>query len=186
MCTELIASEDDTKRPSSEGSGILEVVQMGRKATSGVREAIQGDSTHARILCWNCRHLTPVTEDRCSACGAKITRPAPPPRTPPELSRSEDDRELEEARRSLLQLFEDLQRVYDVSAHRTEEPALEDSPLLFQCPACGRFVAEDAASCACGVHFAPDGARVEYACPRCGAPVAADAETCRCGVRFSD
>lgn len=163
----------------------MEVVHLARKDETGLREAIQGGEVETRVLCWNCKRMTPVAQGRCASCGSKIVSPAPRPPTPPRPARIEDDRELEEARRSLLQLFEDLQRVSDVSAYRPSESEPEEGPLLFQCPSCGRFVAEDAVRCACGVHFA-DQVQLQYSCPRCGALVAEHAQVCRCGVRFEE
>lgn len=188
LCTVLIAAEHDAARPIRAGSGTLEVVHMGPKRTSGLREAIDGDGLEPMILCARCKHMTPLSAEHCASCGARITRPgtgARPVRPLPELAETEDDAELEAARRSLLQLFEDLQRVYDVSSSPADAEDATEPPILFQCPACGRFVAEEAASCLCGAKFVAEEAHVQYACPRCGALVAPEAESCRCGVRFS-
>jgi hypothetical protein len=202
----------------------LEVYQMGREEGSGVREALGEDRREPRILCWNCKHLTPFHEDRCTNCGAKFagstggvySEPAKPTKRVP----SPRD-ELAEARRSLMKLFEDLQRVHDVSSRhsgavRDHEGSDGHGTLgLFQCPSCGRFVAESAEDCACGVRFAsaptlfscpecgshfstPEDAcpvcdtrfapeeEIVYQCPRCGAHVDAAASRCACGARFAD
>jgi len=191
---------------------------MGHEDASGVREAIRSEAREPRILCWNCKKLTPYYEDRCTFCGSRfagstggVYASRSVPRAPA------DDRELAEARRTLLQLFEDLQRVHDVSSRRRYDPEThEESVTLFQCPACGRFVSENAPSCVCGVKFAAEsetftcpecGSHVPsrdapcpvcrtrfgegatelvYECPRCGVEVAADASRCACGVRFED
>ncbi len=199
----------------------MEVTHLNREDVSGIREAVRDDERTPRILCWNCRKLTPFHEERCEFCGARFagstggmygktrTVHARVPEVPP------DDDELVEARRSLLQLFEDLQRVHDVSASHHYDPVRDEETLtLFQCPSCGRFVAEDALDCVCGVRFAPEAAEsvcpecgsripegagacpvcarrrgdpasdVIYACPVCGSEVSADAVRCACGARF--
>ncbi len=195
----------------------MEVTRLSREDVGGVREAIHHDSRGPRILCWNCKKLTPFQQDRCEHCGARfaggtggmyagsrmLTSRLPP--APPE------DEELAQARRSLLQLFEDLQRVHDVAGSHTYVASRDEERItLFQCPSCGRFVAEEAMECACGVHFAPEPgegacprcgshipagaaacpvcspqvAEVSYACPVCGAEVSEDAARCVCGARF--
>ncbi len=196
----------------------MEVVRMSHEDVGGVREAIRSDGREPRILCWDCKKLTPFHEDRCTFCGARFAGSTGGVYSSPSLPKvREDDGELAEARRTLLQLFEDLQRVHDVSSRRHYDPETkEESVTLFQCPSCGRFVSEDAASCACGVKFAPEpetfscpecGSRVPsadelcpvcharldgspaalvYECPRCGSQVPADAVRCACGVRFED
>ena len=199
----------------------MEVTRLNREDVGGIREAVRDTARGPRILCWNCKKLTPFQEERCEYCGARFagstggvyagsrTVTARVPQVPA------DDEELVEARRSLLQLFEDLQRVHDVSsAHHYDAARHEESITLFQCPSCGRFVAEDALDCACGVRFAADtpdttcpecgsripegagacpvcsrppadaGYEVTYACPVCGAEVSADAVRCACGARF--
>lgn len=196
----------------------MEVHRLSHEDVSGVREAMPAEARSPRILCWNCKKLTPFHEERCEFCGARFaggtggvyrtSRPAVP-------AIPSDDLELAEARRSLLQLFEDLQRVHDVSSAHHYDPVREEETItLFQCPSCGRFVAEDADSCLCGVRFSvgsgdsvcPEcGAHVPgdaalcpvcrsrtdevssdvaYACPLCGAEVSADAVRCACGARF--
>ena len=196
----------------------MEVHRLSREDVRGVREAVREDARTPRILCWNCKKLTPFHQERCEFCGARFAgatggvyrtvRPSVP-------AVPSDDEELAEARRSLLQLFEDLQRVHDVSSAHHYDPVREEETItLFQCPSCGRFVAEDADDCVCGVRFAPaagisvcpecgaqvpDGAalcpvcrgrpesvpsEVAYACPLCGTEVSADAVRCSCGARF--
>ena len=182
----------------------MEVTRLSREEVGGIREATRAEDRTPRILCWNCRRLTPFHEERCAYCGARFAGSTGgmygkfrtvTPRVP---EAPQDDEELVQARRSLLQLFEDLQRVHDVSSSRLSEgPADVETITLFQCPSCGRFVAEDAADCACGVRFATDPkghvyaggedagpAEVSYACPVCGAEVSEDAVRCACGARF--
>jgi RNA polymerase subunit RPABC4/transcription elongation factor Spt4 len=158
----------------------MEVHRMSPENVSGVREAVPETARTPRILCWNCKKLTPFHEERCEFCGARfagatggVYRTARPsvPAVP------SDDEELAAARRSLLQLFEDLQRVHDVSsAHRYDPVREEETITLFQCPSCGRFVSEDADTCTCGVRFAP-AAQVSV-CPECGASVPGDGALC--------
>ena len=200
----------------------MEVHQLGRADASGLREAVPEPERTPRILCWKCRRLTPFHEERCEFCGARFAgstggvyaRSPAVVRSLPLVP--SDDLELTEARRSLLQLFEDLQRVHDVSsAHRYDPVRHEETITLFQCPSCGRFVAQDADACMCGVLFASEsapacpecgtplaaegarcpvcreGAREDpseylYSCPLCGAEVSEDAVRCSCGARFED
>lgn len=198
----------------------MEVTHLSREDVSGIREASREDSRAPRILCWNCRRLTPFHEERCEYCGARFAGStggayskfkSVTARVPPAPS---DDEELAEARRSLVQLFEDLQRVHDVSSIRGHIASREEERItLYQCPSCGRFVAEDAVDCACGVRFAaetssvcpgcgaqiPEGAaacpvcaqrrhagpsEIAYVCPLCGTEVSEDAVRCACGARF--
>ncbi len=196
----------------------MEVHELSREDMSQVREGAAGGERAPKILCWNCKKLIPFQEDRCEFCGARFagstggmyaTRRitvASVPAVP------RDDEELVAARRSLLQLFEDLQRVHDVSSARHYDPVRDAETItLFQCPSCGRFVSEEAADCVCGVRFvaepsvpvcptcgtpvASPGAScancrheldedLMYACPLCGAEVSADAVRCACGARF--
>ena len=199
----------------------MEVTRLSREDVGGIREASREDARAPRILCWNCKKLTPFHEERCEYCGARFAGStggvyssfrrvtARVPEAP------SDDEELAEARRSLLQLFEDLQRVHDVSSSRHYDSAREEETVtLFQCPSCGRFVAEEALDCACGVRFAseasesacpecgshiptgasacpvcaqrlgPGSSEVAYVCPLCGAEVSEDAVRCACGARF--
>jgi RNA polymerase subunit RPABC4/transcription elongation factor Spt4 len=158
----------------------MEVHRLSHEDASGVREAMPEDVRTPRILCWNCKKLTPFHQERCEFCGARfagatggVYRTARPsvPAVP------SDDEELAAARRSLLQLFEDLQHVHDVSVAHHYDPVREEETItLFQCPSCGRFVGEDAEQCLCGVRFAP-AARFSV-CPECGASVPADGDLC--------
>ncbi|MGQ0797556.1 MAG: hypothetical protein ACT4OI_06830 [Methanobacteriota archaeon] len=191
-----------------------------RGATSTIRPMGPRSSAAPGILCWSCRQLTPYEEERCQHCGAAFggstggvygagpTRgPAPSPLRPspprPETSRT------------LTNLLQDLGRIHDVSAMLQKLGAPAKETTLFQCPSCGRVVAEDARSCACGVRFAASEAtfscpecdsrvpaledacpvcgirfeaapQISYSCPKCGTPVAADALRCACGVWFED
>jgi len=212
----LIGKDRDTGAPASRWSGPLEVYPMGRKEASGVREAFRGDRREPRILCWNCKRLTPFQEYRCTNCGAKFaggTGGVYSTSRPPARPGRSDREEIADAKRTLLQLFEDLQRVHDVAPRPAPQKEDEGSLSLFQCPSCGRFVAEEATSCLCGVKFAPldldcpecgshipgtaeicpvchvrlaQDSDVVYECPRCGAQVDAEATRCACGVRFED
>ncbi len=195
----------------------MEVTRLSREDVGGVREAIREDARGPRILCWNCKKLTPFETERCEYCGARFAGSTGGmyagsrlvnARLPPAPA---EDEELAQARRSLLQLFEDLQRVHDVAgSHHYDASRDEERITLFQCPSCGRFVSEDAAECACGVHFAlepgegacprcgshipagsaacpvcsPQAEEIAYACPVCGAEVSEDALRCACGARF--
>ncbi len=195
----------------------MEVTRLSREDVGGIREALRDDSHGPRILCWNCKKLTPFEEERCEHCGARFAGSTGgmyggsrnvTPRIPQAPS---EDEELAQARRSLLQLFEDLQRVHDVSgSHHFDAARDEETITLFQCPSCGRFVSETASDCVCGVRFAPEadpaacprcgshipagagacpvcarpGPEIAYACPVCGAEVSEDAVRCSCGARF--
>ncbi len=199
----------------------MEIHRLSPEDTSGIREAMPADGRTPRILCWHCKKLTPFHEERCEFCGARFAGSTGGVYANSRISVAsvpsipEDDEELVEARRSLLQLFEDLQRVHDVSSAHHYDPVREEETItLFQCPSCGRFVAEDAADCVCGVRFSAEavnsvcprcGSQVSapgaacgichgrpdeeasdllYACPLCGAEVSADAVLCACGARF--
>lgn len=161
----------------------MEVHQLGREDAGGIREAVNGGARTPRILCWNCKKLTPFHEERCEFCGARFagstggvyaTRRITVASVPTVPS---DDAELAEARRSLLQLFEDLQRVHDVSSARRYDPVRDAETItLFQCPSCGRFVSEDAADCICGVRFASEPSA--SVCLECGAPLASPGTAC--------
>ncbi|MFQ6107343.1 MAG: zinc ribbon domain-containing protein [Thermoplasmata archaeon] len=57
----------------------------------------------------------------------------------------------------------------------------------FQCPCCGRFVAEEDETCKCGVIFSDDEMGNALVCPECSSIIPRDAVFCEsCGVRFSD
>jgi len=190
-----------------------------------VRETQTAQRPSPGVLCWNCRKLTPFEEDRCRFCGAAFAggtggmyatsrvgerKPLRPPEPPARPSRSLSD------------LISDLRRVHDVSVadreplgRRAGTPSAGESVTLFQCPSCGRFVSEQATTCACGVKFAstPDiapcpecgshipaledacpvcgfgletGPKFRYSCPNCGLEVSVDAVRCACGVWFED
>jgi predicted RNA-binding Zn-ribbon protein involved in translation (DUF1610 family) len=87
--------------------------------------------------------------------------------------------------RSLSELIADLQKVHDVSSmHRAVREEVEETLELFQCPACGRFVSEEATSCACGVRFASSTSATS-ACPECGSMVPILDDACPvCGIEF--
>lgn len=189
--------EDRDAAPLRE-SGPTAAQRGGRAELGGRREIDKLDKviaklgTMPRILCWKCRKLTPFELDRCQHCGsafagstggaygsgrtAATLRTIPVPKPAPEPPK-----------RTLSQIFEDLQRVHDVaSSSRNDRPREKEVSLhLYQCPSCGRFVSEQATECACGVGFASNAA-VTLACPECGSHVPADEEGCPvCGVRFA-
>lgn len=190
-----------------------------RRDPATARGIRTGGTPEPRILCWNCRRFMRYDEDRCGSCGAvhggstggayaagRVTA-----KEGPKLS---DD--VKASARSLANLLKDLDRVRDVSAKVAALRSPEGSASLFQCPSCGRFVAEHATSCACGVRFSEspgtfpcpgcdalvpiledecpvcgflfdeEPVEVNYSCPRCGTPVSADAVRCICGVWFED
>lgn len=191
-----------------------------RRHVSFVKETPGARRPEPGVLCWNCRSLTPYEEDECQSCGAAFggsTGGAYATTRTGERPRIREPPPKPEKMRSLADLLKDLGRVHDVSARVAEIRIAEaDVPTLFQCPSCGRFVGEQATSCACGVrfsessgtfpcpecdavvpllddecpvcgvHFDEDVPHVSYACPRCGTPVSADALRCTCGVWFED
>lgn len=178
----------------------MELDRLSPEDAREIRDAAAQVERTPRILCWNCKKLTPFHEERCEFCGARFagstggvysTRRITVASVP---SVPSDDEELAAARRSLLQLFEDLQRVHDISSEHRYDPVREAETItIFQCPSCGRFVSQEADACACGVRFAPEPPRqdvreepseIAYACPLCGAEVTADAVRCACGARF--
>jgi len=194
----------------------MEAQRSARDSRSAIREALSRGGRSPRILCWKCKRLTPFYEDRCEFCGARFagsTGGVYSASRPPARSSRSDLEEIADAKRTLLQFFEDLQRVHDIAPPPAPRKEDEGSVTLFQCPSCGRFVAEEATSCLCGVRFAPpdlecpecgshvpgsaeicpvchvrlaQDSHVAYECPRCGAHVTADAASCACGVRFED
>lgn len=196
----------------------MEVHRLREEHGDGVRQALSRNARSPRILCWKCKRLTPFSDDVCEFCGARFagstggayggSKKGVPPVPAP-------DRELAASRRTLHQLIDDLQRVHDVSSSVHHEPVRgEETITLFQCPSCGRFVAQEATECACGVRFASSSddslcpecgahisgghsrcpvcharpgdaaSEIAYACPLCGAEVSADAVRCACGARF--
>ncbi len=164
------------------GESPMEVHRLSREDVSQVRDA-PGGGRSPKILCWNCKKLTPFHEEHCEFCGARFagstggmyaTRRITVASVPAVPG---DDEELVAARRSLLQLFEDLQRVHDVSSVRHYDPVQDQETItLFQCPSCGRFVSQDAAECVCGVRFAPETSVA--ICPSCGTPLPGPEATC--------
>lgn len=191
------------------------------RAPSTVATHDESDRSTPGILCWNCRNITPFLEDRCRACGAAFAgstggayAPSTGSEKVPAYRKLADPR----SQRGLAELLEDLHRIETLAASLTSPIRHEggETVTLFQCPACGRFVSEQAATCACGVRFSDatdmvpcpecdslvpgadgtchvcgtrvtDGsARVAYGCPRCGAQVEAEAVRCACGVWFED
>ncbi|HYM40525.1 MAG TPA: hypothetical protein VEY12_10385 [Thermoplasmata archaeon] len=161
----------------------MEVHRLSHEDAGGIREAETREERTPRILCWKCKKLTPFHEERCEYCGARFAGStggvyssrritvASVPSVP------SDDEELAAARRSLLQLFEDLQRVHDVSSERRYDPVRDAETItLFQCPTCGRFVSHDADECVCGVRFAAE--PTVAVCPDCGAPLPAQDAAC--------
>lgn len=181
---------------------------MARELTQAGGLVGPGSQREPQILCWSCKELTPFQEDRCVHCGApfagstggtyaaapkaRIPPSRPPPRPAPRSGgaplRSQASAPTRAAtpdpKRSLHQLVDDMQRVHDVSRPRDWD--LEDgaTATLFQCPSCGRFVSESAASCICGVRFAD--APATFACPECAARVPVlDDECPLCHVRFA-
>jgi RNA polymerase subunit RPABC4/transcription elongation factor Spt4 len=145
--------------------------------------------TMPRILCWKCRKLTPFELDRCQHCGAEFAGAtggayeagrvsAPHTAPPPKASRGPP-------KRTLTEIVEDLRGVRDLSASRPGRPREKElSVRLYQCPACGRFVSEQATECVCGVRFAPM-SEVTFACPECASRLPSDVDVCPvCGVGF--
>ncbi len=192
----------------------METVRFAQKTAKGTKEAFDPSDRGPRILCWNCKELTPYHSDRCVACGAQFagsTGGAYASRSAfgssRRVSRSVPlvNNDLAEARRSLRQLFEDLQRVHDV-ASSVRDGEEETTVTLFQCPSCGRFVSEASTGCLCGVRFSEDGAlcptcggslpslgggcpscrerELMYVCPTCGSEVSAEDVRCSCGAIF--
>jgi predicted RNA-binding Zn-ribbon protein involved in translation (DUF1610 family) len=172
---------------------VLGTVRFERLRLKPPRPAIQPRYHGPRILCWNCKELTPFQEDRCQACGAPFaggtggayqsggaSRPVHhAAKTGPPVSK-----DLSDARRSLRQLFDDLQRVHDV-ASSVHDLGEETTVTLFQCPSCGRFVSEASTACACGVRFSSENlSDLMYMCPKCGSEVSADDIRCSCGAIF--
>ncbi len=189
-----------------------------RRGPASIRETANGRRPEPGILCWNCRKLTPFEEDRCQSCGAAFAGGTGGAYATSRIGKSTSTPPPVEPRpsRNLADLVADLQRVQDVSSSLVARLESGPSASLFQCPSCGRFVAEDAASCTCGVrfassedtfpcpecdarvpsleeecpvcgvHFQEASSRITYTCPKCGNHVAADAIRCACGVWFED
>ena len=165
------------------------VTQTVDRSGSPPRDGRESAHGAPRILCWNCRKLTPFELDRCQHCGTAFAgstggaygsgragfRSIPVPKAEPPAPP-----------RSLAELLADLQKIHDVSEEIAPRPspAQEETMELFQCPACGRFVSEEATSCACGVRFAASTSATS-ACPECGSLVPILEDDCPvCGVEF--
>src|SRR3990172_8427251 len=130
----------------------------GQGVAAPVRETRSTDRPAPGILCWSCRRMTPYSEDGCQKCGAafaggtggeySISRisTAPRRRTPLETSATPS--------RTLADLLRDRGRVRDLPTSARRRPPGPAQAPMFECPWRGRFVEEDARSCACGVRFA--------------------------------
>ena len=145
--------------------------------------------TMPRILCWNCRKLTPFELDRCQHCGSAFAGGTGgaygPGRSGKSRSASASREALQLSKRSLTQIYDDLRHIHDVSDPPPGRPREKEVSLhLFQCPSCGRFVSESASECVCGVRFAPN-TDVTFTCPECESHVPGTANACPvCGVEF--
>src|SRR6266508_2469594 len=65
-----------------------------------------------------------------------------------------------------------------------EGPGKEVFVELYQCPACGRIVSEEATDCECGVRFG-EPTTLTFACPECGSTMPSGSGGCPvCGVTF--
>ena len=159
-------------------------------SSSPPRDRLESAHVAPRILCWNCRKLTPFELDRCQHCGtafAGSTGGAYGPHRPGFRSIPVPKAEPPAPSRSLAELIADLQKVHDVSdlhAAHADADDQEGTVEVFQCPACGRFVSEEATSCACGVRFASSTSATS-ACPECGSMVPVLDDACPvCGIEF--
>ncbi len=91
--------------------------------------------------------------------------------------------------RNLTQIFEDLQRVREIDGpsrgQRKAPPRGKEVFVeLYQCPACGRIVSEEATDCECGVRFG-EPTTLTFACPECGSTMPSGSGGCPvCGVTF--
>ena len=141
------------------------------------------------ILCWECRRLTSFELDRCQHCGSAFAGNTGGAyrsgRIPESDSRARADVRSGLRPRSLREIVEDLQRVRDLAGSPREPPRNEEvSLLLYQCPACGRFVSQAAEECVCGVRFAPP-SEVTFQCPECASNITSGRDECPvCGVEF--
>lgn len=142
-----------------------------------------------RILCWNCHKLTPFELDRCQHCGSAFAGSTGGAygsgRVTGAHNVSAPKKTRERPKRTLAEIVEDLQQVHEMSPSVRGRPREKElSVRLYQCPACGRFVSEQATECVCGVHFAPI-SDVTFACPECASRVPSDVNACPvCGVGF--
>ena len=145
--------------------------------------------TMPRILCWNCRKLTPFELDRCQHCGSAFAGStggaygSSRKGTPRSVNASREA--LQSSRRSLTQIYDDLRRIHDLSVAPMDRPRDKEASLhLFQCPSCGRYVSEAATECACGVRFAPN-TDLTFSCPECDSHLPGTENSCPvCGVEF--
>src|SRR3989304_3676790 len=110
-------------------------------SSSPPRDRLESAHMAPRILCWNCRKLTPFELDRCQHCGtafAGSTGGAYGPHRPGFCPTSVPKAQPPAPSRSLAELMADLPEVHDVS-HLLAAPAHEDvqqGPVeVFQCPA---------------------------------------------------
>jgi len=146
-----------------------------------------------RILCWKCRKLTPFELDHCQHCGSAFAGGTGGAYG---SGRSINSRIGPVARgsskargRNLTQVFEDLQRVREIDGpSRGRQKAVprgkEVFVELYQCPACGRIVSEEATDCECGVRFG-EPTTLTFACPECGSTMPSGSGGCPvCGVTF--
>jgi predicted amidophosphoribosyltransferase len=176
-----------------------------------------------QVLCWRCRKLTPFEVDQCEHCGSPFAGSTGGAYSSGRSVREDSSRPAKASgrrTRSLAEIVEDLRRIRELSessrkVSRRSSQRQEGYLYRYQCPACARYVSEQATACACGVRFAvtfecPECAssvpfgrdacpvcRVDfrasglsgghvYMCPRCGSHVSADAPRCSCGARFMD
>lgn len=142
-----------------------------------------------QILCWNCRKLTSFEVDKCEHCGSAFAGSTGGAYRSGLIPTNDlfpaSTRIVEPRGRSLSEIVADLRRVHDL-ADSPREPSRgnQGSLPLYQCPTCGRFVAETATACVCGVRFAPPSA-VTFLCPECGASVPSAADVCPvCRIEF--
>lgn len=170
----------------------LTVAQRGPHSELGSRREVERLMAKLgampRILCWNCRKLTPFEVDRCEHCGspfAGATGGAYRSGTLPRSRTSPRGPSRPDSKRSISQIVEDIQHIHEIGGSLTRaDTDDEESAPLYQCPSCSRFVSSHATDCVCGVRFAM--APVEsFACPECECRVPLDADVCPvCRVGF--
>jgi predicted amidophosphoribosyltransferase len=142
-----------------------------------------------QILCWKCRRLTSFEVDLCEHCGSAFAGSTGGAYRSGLIATgdavSSSKRTVEPRSRSLSDIVADLRRIRDLSdSPRGTSRVPQGSLPLYQCPTCGRFVAETATACVCGVRFAPPSA-VTFLCPECGASVPSAEDVCPvCRVEF--
>lgn len=145
--------------------------------------------TMPQILCWKCRKLTRFGLERCQHCGSAFAGSTGGAYGSGRVARAHAFSPGEEppppSKRSLVEIFDDLQHVRDVAASGLGRPReREVSRRLYQCPTCGRFVSEQATECMCGVRFAP-APLVTFMCPECESRIPSEEDACPvCGVEF--